>query len=531
MVSGLVSSIQLKMQAAVDACFQGIVPNDFDRPVLWVAPPGVRAPQGFAASWAARPDNMSPGTAWLHPDELERMDALVTIWNACDENEVESISTFLDWMDDSGHAPPLFCMPVMPDGSHPNDVMDFEERLLELSSRLFEYGADEILRGQPKGFELVLAVRCGMVRTQGRADHVCRLLQESAVAANRLQLLEAAVHTTLWEYLPKRGQLTSIPPVDYRFVNEDEHHVAGLELGRRLGAGAFGSVFEIRGEDDRAEVLKVMSKSTFLSTVQVRRINNSLKVMSMLRQTQHRNITAVLGVLHTPSLLCMRMEHGGTENLFHLIVNRDRQNIVVPAVTMHSIATQVVGAIVHLHSIQICHRDIKPENLVVRRESVAGEAPNVISVDTTVKLTDFDTATQQPPGRTCSSTCGTFPFVAPEVCLEHHYDGIAADVWSAGTVLLELICRSRIVEHALNFQRPAPQPGSQPGPNLGIVRALKDAFEDRNRPRLIIEQHAAARSQPLRPVYLPVITNSLQVSPTQRWTSQYVQNQLTVEIQ
>lgn len=67
---------------------------------------------------------------------------------------------------------------------------------------------------------------------------------------------------------------------------------------------------------------------------------------------------------------------------------------------------QVVSAVKHLHTgPRICHRDVKPENVVLSATG-AGVA---------AKLIDFDTAMVFSDRVSCRATCGTFPFMAPEV--------------------------------------------------------------------------------------------------------------------
>merc|ERR1711939_940533 len=93
-----------------------------------------------------------------------------------------------------------------------------------------------------------------------------------------------------------------------------------------------------------------------------------------------------------------------------------------------SIIDQSVQVLAHLHlTVHIGHRDIKPENIIVRDTS-----EKIV-----IKFADFDLAV--PCGsvtNTCSSLCGTMPFVAPEVVLADRYNARMADIWSLGIVFV-----------------------------------------------------------------------------------------------
>lgn len=67
------------------------------------------------------------------------------------------------------------------------------------------------------------------------------------------------------------------------------------------------------------------------------------------------------------------------------------------------IMKQILSGVVYLHKNRIVHRDLKPENLLYDNESHM------------VKITDFGSAIELPPGRKLTTIAGTPYYMAPEV--------------------------------------------------------------------------------------------------------------------
>ena len=78
-----------------------------------------------------------------------------------------------------------------------------------------------------------------------------------------------------------------------------------------------------------------------------------------------------------------------------------------------------------LHQQKIVYRDLKPDNVM-------------LDVDGHVKLIDFGFAKKLGKERTFTN-CGTIGYVAPEVLLGQTGYGFAADLWSYGILITELL--------------------------------------------------------------------------------------------
>ena len=101
-----------------------------------------------------------------------------------------------------------------------------------------------------------------------------------------------------------------------------------------------------------------------------------------------------------------------------------------PEVALAEVAAQALAGLAHLHAHSVAHRDVKPANLLV---SAAGE----------VKIADFGIAkVLSRAGDHCAAYEGTAAYMSPErfdTERHGHADPFAADVWSLGVTVLELL--------------------------------------------------------------------------------------------
>ena len=75
---------------------------------------------------------------------------------------------------------------------------------------------------------------------------------------------------------------------------------------------------------------------------------------------------------------------------------------------------------------RLIHRDLKPENILL---DASGR----------IQVADFGLSAIAAPCGGLSDICGTPEFLAPEVLTSTEYDGAAADIWSLGVILHELL--------------------------------------------------------------------------------------------
>ena len=137
------------------------------------------------------------------------------------------------------------------------------------------------------------------------------------------------------------------------------------------------------------------------------------------------------------------MEYCDGGDLFQEILRRRESQHHFSESEVCAIIAQLVLALHHIHSKQVLHRDVKAANVLL-----ATPPPSVPGTPFMLKVGDFGLAKMD--DRTLSEEadrtfCGTVPNIAPEM-LQQRVDtrrstyGKAADVWSLGVTMYEVMC-------------------------------------------------------------------------------------------
>ena len=108
-------------------------------------------------------------------------------------------------------------------------------------------------------------------------------------------------------------------------------------------------------------------------------------------------------------------------------------NYPLPEAVVSEIMSDLLSAIVYLHSNQIVHRDIKPENLMVKWEPSSDPERKRLRI----KVGDFGLATVIRNDEPLRKVCGTPSYVAPEMIRESGYSFLI-DVWASGVIMFIL---------------------------------------------------------------------------------------------
>ncbi|KAI8575861.1 hypothetical protein K450DRAFT_259901 [Umbelopsis ramanniana AG] len=159
-------------------------------------------------------------------------------------------------------------------------------------------------------------------------------------------------------------------------------------------------------------------------------IEKKKKEMQAMRQCRHPNIINYISHHWTSDELWIVMEY--LDNCLTDIVAIEDSDMAMPSLNEHQIAyimRSVLLALNHLHSLGRIHRDVRADNVLLSSEGM-------------VKLADFGHSAQlttTAPSR--NSIVGTPFWMAPEVIRGDSYD-TAADIWSLGALLFELLTGS-----------------------------------------------------------------------------------------
>lgn len=202
-------------------------------------------------------------------------------------------------------------------------------------------------------------------------------------------------------------------------VDTGTRTVGGYQIGRLLGEGGMGEVYEARAPDGKPVALKLIRAPLSGEPDFVRRFEREELAA---RSVSHRGIVGVLdaGVESGLRYIVQELVSGGS------LAERIAQAPLGLAETAR-ITTEIGAALDAVHRAGHVHRDVKPSNIL-------------LELDGRARLTDFglvktrDGSALTTPGQ----TLGSMHYAAPEQ-IRGTDVGPAADVYSLGCVAHECI--------------------------------------------------------------------------------------------
>mmetsp|Transcript_61465 Transcript_61465/g.134567 ORF Transcript_61465/g.134567 Transcript_61465/m.134567 type:complete len:534 (+) Transcript_61465:171-1772(+) len=456
------------------------------------------------------------------PEGLERLKALLFLAHPADEQQMVAFHNLLRCLDATNlMLPRLVWVPHSEGSGRLWDGRDVEfrdcEGLASAFKNISETGVDSVVMGEPAGFRLALALRNRILKLGYLNRRAREIVQERRAQA---QCLSQVIDSILWHYLRDR-LARPIPPVDPDLPPGQVQVVGGHTLGKMLGKGAYGSVFQVLSAagDKSSEILsvmKVVNKCIVKDVGDLQGLRRQIEVMQLLSSDQwiHPNLAKFYDVYHSPTHLFLHMAYGGPENLFRRLQDREKQGEAqrpLPWNRCSSLIRQAITVLAHIHlGPKVCHRDLKPENFIV--SDTPGKPLHLT-------LIDFDLALTQKEGSLCRSSCGTVPFSAPEVLLSRQYDGMAADIWSLGIVMIEILCGVRVVERALDLAQV--RHGGHPEKAVGT--RIQEAFSSPTLIEALLSQRFRPELLALKDGASQLLPQTLVVDPTKRLNSEGMQ--------
>jgi serine/threonine protein kinase, bacterial len=196
-------------------------------------------------------------------------------------------------------------------------------------------------------------------------------------------------------------------------------------LQEALGRGAMGQVFAASIRPTGEPVAVKILRPELVSDPEV--VARFVQERTILMSIADPNVVRVIDLVVEGDTLAIVMELVRGSDLRRQL--RDRRT-VPPAEALH-LTGQLLRGMAAVHAAGIIHRDIKPENVLV---DTASGRPQL-------KLTDFGVARLSYGASLTklSGVIGTPEYMAPELT-EHNRATPAADVYSAGIVLYEMLC-------------------------------------------------------------------------------------------
>lgn len=183
--------------------------------------------------------------------------------------------------------------------------------------------------------------------------------------------------------------------------------IPGFRLTKRLGAGAFGEVWEAQDAEGKPFALKFMDCRTKSNTL----ISSEIRVLRGLKELNHPNIIQLHGVHASSHYIILSMERadGNLEDLRQVYLEETGRNVPADhalemleqaAIALDYLAELTLPA-VNPSSRGLQHCDIKPSNLLL-----VGEC---------VKVADFGLCAGSSWQTHRKGWKGTRPYAAPEL--------------------------------------------------------------------------------------------------------------------
>lgn len=317
-----------------------------------------------------------------------------------------------------------------------------------------------------------------------RADHMSSKLREE----------RAEVEARDWQKVSKFARALLGEKMKNEEVDEKGNlvRIGDYVLDRRIGVGAFGSVFRCQHESHGECAVKVLCKKrAFENPSEALSLETEFSVL--LHLSRQSNVVCAHQVIQGEQFIAVVMGYAGPRNLKGFVQASLELSgaTTLDASQIRNFCGQQTAAIQHLHSYLVCHRDLKPDNWIV---SKSGE---------TLQLSDFGFAVHLYSQRQrVRRVCGTLPFTAPEVwaAADKSYSPFAADAWSLGAGFLDLLLGFKGVEKLLGWY--AKKPASS-----DVLTGLQTL------PALAKDALANAALQDIASVTLTMLV----LEPEQRW--------------
>ncbi|XP_038699219.1 CBL-interacting serine/threonine-protein kinase 21-like isoform X1 [Tripterygium wilfordii] len=199
-----------------------------------------------------------------------------------------------------------------------------------------------------------------------------------------------------------------------------ENNIGKYRLGQTIGEGTFAKVkLAVDTTNGSKVAVKIIDKQMVVESNLKYQVKREIRNMKLLH---HPNIVRIYEVIGTKTKIYLVMEYvpGGqlSDKLSYIKKLGESE--------ARKIFHQLIDAVDYCHSRGVYHRDLKPENVLLDSKG-------------NIKVSDFGLSTLRKPGDILTTTCGSPCYVAPELLANKGYDGAAADVWSCGVILYELL--------------------------------------------------------------------------------------------
>lgn len=195
-----------------------------------------------------------------------------------------------------------------------------------------------------------------------------------------------------------------------------------IKIEKPVGEGTYGVVYKAK---EKSTGEHVALKKIRLEVEDEGVPSTALREISLLKELKHPNIVELKDVEHSEGRLYLVFEW--VDQDLKKFMDRTGEQMKIGLVK--SYMYQLLKGMDYCHARGIMHRDLKPQNLLVDRHG-------------TLKLADFGLARAfMIPIRSYTHEVVTLWYRAPEILLGQRTYAPAVDMWSIGTIFVEMVTR------------------------------------------------------------------------------------------
>jgi serine/threonine protein kinase len=225
-----------------------------------------------------------------------------------------------------------------------------------------------------------------------------------------------------------------------------------------LNSGAFGTVFEIEGDDNKKYALKELIN---LNTTSKERFEREIKILSQLN---HPNVVKIFQwniggepPNFSPYYIMEYLSGGSLRQHMDERFRAEERYVFERRWTINRIMLPVCNALAQAHSVNIYHRDLKPDNILYTSPDRSE-----------IKIADWGLGkdiSRESLALTATSggqIGGTPGYCSPEqwFAFDDFIDG-RADIFSLGIIFYEMMTRKRPSAYDNKMKRPSVDPPSK----------------------------------------------------------------------
>lgn len=216
--------------------------------------------------------------------------------------------------------------------------------------------------------------------------------------------------------------------ISHKKIDDEDIIFKKYEIGRKLGQGSFGVVYEIVNKETEEQfAIKIINKEKVGGGKYNVSFENEVFIM---KSVIHPNLIRLEEVFESKKKLYLITELCEAGELSKII----KKEGPIPEHISKIIMRQIVSAISYLHKNDIVHRDLKLENILLKEFDPDQEIYYI-------KITDFGLSSQRSTAGTDSmfeDYCGTPLYMAPEIIENLPYSQLC-DVWALGIIMFILL--------------------------------------------------------------------------------------------